>query len=177
MSTSAAGGEPDRRSPWRAAAVAGISLLVLAGIAYGGWRLLQSPAGRNAAVCPSAAPSVATVPAVAVRVLNGTARPRLAGQTAELLRQRGFRIAGVGNAPRVSGRPQLRYGTREAADARITALHVPGAMLVADRRVTNRVDVILGGSFRRLRTPAEAAALTKQANTALLRSASASPCR
>jgi hypothetical protein len=116
---------------------------------------------------------VATLP---VRVLNGTSHHGLAGQTADVLRQRGFRIAGVGNAARLRGRSQLRYGTRDALAARVTALQVPDAVLVADRTVTRRVDLVLGSAFRRLRTPTEVVAATRRAKLPKPRPASAAPC-
>lgn len=166
------------RSRRRAAVGLSVSALLLAGIAYGGWRLLHTPARTPAAICPSATPTVAaTVPTVGVRVLNGTARRGLAGQTASLLRQRGFRIAGVGNGPRVPGRSQIRYGAAEILPARLTALQVPNAVLVADRGVTKRVDIVLGSTFGRLRTPAEVAAAARSARLAAPRPASSVPCR
>ncbi|MEP6462107.1 MAG: LytR C-terminal domain-containing protein [Frankiaceae bacterium] len=170
-------GKPPRQLPWRAVAATGISLLIFAGIAVGGWRLMHSPTQRRAVTCPSASPSASTVATLPVRVLNGTSHRGLAGQTADVLRQRGFRIAGVGNAARLRGRSQLRYGTRDALAARVTALQVPDAVLVADRTVTRRVDLVLGGAFRRLRTPTEVLAATKRAKLPRPRPASTAPCR
>jgi LytR cell envelope-related transcriptional attenuator len=164
------------RRPTRALAAAGISLLLFAGIAYGGWRLLHSPAGHQAASCASATPAAA-LPEVTVRVLNGTGRRGLARATADVLRQRGFRIAGVGNAARVAGRSQVRYGAGQALPGRLMALQLPSALVIADNRVTNEVDVILGGTFRRLRTPAEVAAATTKAKLTAPRPVASAPCR
>lgn len=164
------------RQPARAIAAAGISLALFAGIAYGGWRLLQAPAKRPAAICPTTTPSVGTVPSVPVRVLNGTSRRGLAGSTADLLRRRGFRIAGVGNAARLPGPGQVRYDARYLLPARLTALQVPGSALVADSRVTGRVDLVLGVAFRRLRTPAEITAAAKRARLPSPRPVASGPC-
>ena len=174
---SAAGERPRRRAPWRSAVVWGLSLLLFAGIAYGGWRLLRTPADSSAIACPSASAAVPAVPSVALRVLNGTTRPGLAGSTADLLRQRGFRIVGVGNAARLSGRSQVRYGTRDALAARIASVQLPSAVLVADKKISRRVDIVLGSAFRGLRSPAQVAAATKRAKLPTPRPASSGPCR
>lgn len=167
---------PPRQFPVRAAVATALSLLLFLGIAYGGWRLLHSPAKRKAVACPSVTPSVTRAPAVVVRVLNGTGRRGLAGRTASVLRQRGFRVAGVGNAARVAGRSEIRYAPQQALAARRVALQVPGARLVPDKKATKRVDVVLGGAFRRLRTPAEVAVAAKAANLPSPKPASAAPC-
>ncbi len=167
---------PRRQFPRRAAVAAGLSLLLFLGIAYGGWRLVHSPSKHNAVTCPSVTPSVTRAPAVPVRVLNGTGRRGLAGRTAGVLRQRGFRVAGVGNAARVAGRSEVRYGPQQASAARLVALQVPDARLVPDKKATKRVDIVLGGAFRRLRTPAEVAVATKAANLPSATPASAAPC-
>lgn len=167
---------PLRRFPVRAAVATGLALLIFFGIAFGGWRLLHTPAKSKVLACPSASPSVARAPVVVVRVLNGTGRRGLAGRTATVLRQRGLRVSGVGNAARVAGRTQIRYAPVQALQAQLAALQVPGAVLVADKKATKRVDIVLGGTFRRLRTPAEVAAATKAAQLPTPRPASAAPC-
>lgn len=173
-----AGGPDDpagRRRLIRAITATSISLLIFVSIGYGGWRLLRSTPGPKPVACPSAPPSAATAPTLGVRVLNGTSRSGLAGRTADLLRQRGFRIAGVGNAPRLPGRSQIRYAPREAPSARVTALQLNGALLVADKTVSKRVDIVLGDAFRRLRTPAEVTAASRKAKLPTPRPTA--PCR
>ncbi len=107
--------------PWRlaafvAAAVAAVELLIL--LAIGGGALLDSvshrlereaqqralaPAAKQKAVTP--AKKVAATPElprrrVVVRVLNGNGRTGAAATAASRVRDRGYRIGFVGNAPR-----------------------------------------------------------------------------
>lgn len=149
-----------RRRYLRSLAVALVSLLLFAGIATVGWQWLHSPAA-GIVPCPSGSPK-GRAPKAVVRVLNGTVHRGLARDTAALLSDRGFSIAGVGNAPRVKGATQVRYGAGQNGSARLVALQVPTSVLVADGRVKNRVDLVLGGTFSRLRTTAEVNAAKKK---------------
>lgn len=150
-----------------------ISLLLFTGIAYGGWRWLRSPAASTT-VCPSASPK-GPAPKAVVRVLNGTAHRGLARDTAAALSDRGFSIAGVGNGPKVKGVSQVRYGAGQGSQAHLVALQLPRSVLVADGRVKDRVDLVLGGTFSRLRTSAEVAKASKKARLPKVPTPRASP--
>jgi len=129
--------------PWRLAAfvaggVAAVELLVL--MAIGGGALLEAMsdrlelAARERALAPAAKPkpnSAPRKPAVAtakihlprgrvvVRVLNGNGRTGAAATAASRVRNRGYKIAFVGNAPRTDfGRSLVMYKPGFAGEAR-----------------------------------------------------------
>jgi hypothetical protein len=139
--------------PWRlaafvAGAVAAIELLVI--LAIGGGALLEAMsdrlelAARERALAPAAKKEKATAaaarkPAVAtakihlprgrtvIRVLNGNGRTGAAASAASRVRNRGYRIAFVGNAPRTDfARSLVMYKPGFAGEARRFArdLHV-----------------------------------------------------
>ena len=136
--------------PWRlaafvAGAVAAVELLVL--IAIGGGALLETMsdrlelAARERALAPAAKPKTtrARKPATAtakihlprgrtiVRVLNGNGRTGAAATAASRVRNRGYKIAFVGNAPRTDfARSLVMYKPGFAGEARRFArdLHV-----------------------------------------------------
>ena len=113
--------------------------------------------------CPSPSPEPTAVPAgrIRVKVLNGTDRRGLATTVAEQLRKRGFRVFDVGNDQtdrQVTGTADVRSGPAGAAAARTVAAQVASAVLAPDDRRDASVDLVLGPAFRRLQSPAEAAA-------------------
>lgn len=118
---------------------------------------------------PSATPSAARVlphvvlpppTAVVLSVLNGTNRDLLAKHVADALASQGFHVTGQGNArTAVAGPSQVVYGPGASLKARTAALWVLGSTVVpAPRARPGSVQVVLGSSFTRLATPAEAAA-------------------
>lgn len=153
------------------------ALLLLVGLA-GLWASRDEPA-PVAAACPSptasssAQPSPAALPApgqVRVVLLNGTSRQGLASVVAEQLRGRGFVVVGAGNAPSALAGPSVvtysagGQGAAEQLRRYVAGSRVAGAGPVA----SGAVQLVLGGDFRRLATPAEvlAAALPTPAPAA-----------
>jgi hypothetical protein len=127
---------------------------------------------------PSAAPTkppvtVALPPptAVTLSVLNGTNRALLAKAVGDQLAAQGFHVTGQGNnRVAVNGASQVVFGPGASLLARTTSAWVPGSTLVpAPRAKARSVTLVLGSSFSRLATPAEAAAaqsLTQRPATA-----------
>lgn len=164
----------------RGPVLATLAVLVLLAVAGGGYYLLStSRAAPPVRPCPTPTVAVRLPPrlpdpgSVHVRVLNGTVRRGLARETASLLRARGFVVNGVGNTPGlVPGAPVVRYGAGGQSAAELVALQLPGALVVFDPSVVERVDLVLGSAFSRLRTPAEVSTALRSRT---LRSAAASP--
>jgi hypothetical protein len=162
-----------RRRKMIIAGTAAAALLAVAG--YGITSLISSPRTTTAAAaalpnCPehttrapngqlSALPSSARI---TVNVYNATNRNGLAASTAALLKQRGFVIGKVTNDPLKSNlaqSAQVRGSAAEAAEMRVVAAEVPGTGLRPDTRTDHTVDLVLGGAFTALATPAQATAV------------------
>ena len=156
-----------------------VGVVLLLGLGAGGaWYLNQDQGtATETAVSalptctPTAAPSQTplrvdprlTLPppsAVVLSVLNGTNRSLLAKRVADAMAALGFRVTGQGNARvAVVGPSQVVYGPGASLPARTASLWVPGSVVVpAPRARRGSVQVVLGSSFTRLATPAEAAA-------------------
>ena len=98
---------------------------------------------------------------VKVTVLNGTNRIGLAGDTAKVLKARGFLIKGVGNDPsatKTNGVAVIRYGPAGTSGAQLLGFHFPGAVLVNDGRSGKVVEVSIGKDFDKLQGESEIAA-------------------
>ena len=137
-----------------------------------------APAASGAAGAPGASGAAATaaVPAAAfavltttpkpatitVNVYNATDRAGLASSTAALLKQRGFTIGKIGNAPaalqhKVLGTAEVAGNSAAAQLMTVLGTEVTGAVPVTDLRKDTTVDLILGNGFTALSTPAKAA--------------------
>ena len=136
-----------------------------AGINQGWW---EWPFREEAPPDPVGSPTCGTLPqtvaapaAVRVSVLNATDRSGLAAAVGDELERRGYVVVQVGNdrsGRSVEGTAQLRYGPALSAQAQSLALHIPGAVLVDDGRVSDVVDLALGPGYNRMVPAAEAAA-------------------
>lgn len=144
-----------------------VAVLVLAVAAAGGWfgwrawHGGKSPHARPLAVCetPSSSPSPAAAKTVKVAVLNGTARVGLAHTVAGQLTLRGFSVVKVGNGPATTGPPRVIYAPGETGLALTLAEQVAGAQLYElSTQTPGTVQLDISSGFRRLATPAEAAA-------------------
>jgi len=162
---------PPRRRGGRRRTSRGLLLLlvvvVLAAGAAMAWRFVQPGDDADVAAprakCPSTAPSLTVVaPAqVRVNVYNATERRGLASTVATALRKRGFQVDQVANDPlkrSVTGLAEVRSSTRGADASRTVTAQVGQVVLVPDQRTDASVDLVLGATFKKLVSPAEAAA-------------------
>ena len=121
-------------------------------------REFTTPEPENTAPVFAAPPCVPpdTLPVAAtttqIRVLNGTSRVGLAGQTDLALKARGFVTIEVGNylPVGVQGTARIRFGEQGVATAYTLAAHVPDPIFVLDRREDATVDLILGEQWNDL---------------------------
>ncbi|QMU79921.1 LytR C-terminal domain-containing protein [Streptacidiphilus sp. PB12-B1b] len=122
-----------------------------------------TPSGRaSGAAAVSGAGAAAAGAGITVNVYNATNQAGLAGRTAALLRQRGFTIGTIGNAPaplqnKVVGPAQVTGGAAGAKAMAVLRSEVTGAKPVTDQRKDATVDLVLGNAFTALATPAQAA--------------------
>jgi hypothetical protein len=157
-------------------------VLVLLALAGGGYYLVQRgdddaptetvaqatgcPTPVPAAARPAAAQPAVVLPVpgqVQLRLLNGTGRNGLARTVGNELARRGFRVAGMGNAPKpLTGATRIAFGPGARPAATLVGVHVIGGQLVPVATAPRgSVDVVLGSSFVRLRTAAEVKAATQ----------------
>ena len=163
-----------RRNPLPAV-LAVLVLLAVVGGAYALQRGDDDPPAETlarATDCPKPAapkpvaaqqPVVLPVPGkVQLRLLNGTGRNGLARTVGNELARRGFRVAGMGNAPKpLTGATRISFGPGARTAATLVGVHVLGAQLVpVGAAPRGSVDVVLGSSFVRLRNPSEVKAMT-----------------
>ncbi|GAB6900299.1 LytR C-terminal domain-containing protein [Kineosporia succinea] len=154
-----------RRRRRQALTFAGLFLLVLlTGVgALGnslGWYTLGSPGAR----VPCPAQTVSLPGQTAVNVYNGTERRGLARAVSQELKQRGFRVVQVANAPGGAQKAAVtvRYGVGDEIEARTVARQFPGrAELLRDpgTRRDHSVDVVVGSRYQAMRGRAESASV------------------
>ncbi len=116
----------------------------------------SAPAG--AAPAPAPAPGKITV-----NVYNATGRNGLAGDTAKLVKDRGFVIGTVANDPlrkAVAGPAEVRFGKNGEASSKVVLALVEGATPVSDARADASVDLVLGSAFKALAAPPAAPGAT-----------------
>ncbi len=152
-----------RRRRRRAAVTMTLCVLLLVGafgyaVAYY-QRWIGSEAAANPTCTPTtSAPANPLAPAnIVVNVYNSTKRSGLAGDTAQVLRERGFDVDVVSNDPLhqdISGQAVIRYGKKGTQEAKkVVAKQLKGAKLVRDARTDASVDVVLGQKFTKLAAP------------------------
>lgn len=102
---------------------------------------------------------------VRLMLLNGTPRNGLAKTVADQLAAAGFVVTGQGNAPAaLRGASTVTFGTGGSLAGTLVSHWVLGSRLVGNPKAApGTVQVVLGSTFRRLATPAEAAAAAKAA--------------
>ncbi|WP_417217780.1 LytR C-terminal domain-containing protein [Arthrobacter sp.] len=103
-----------------------------------------------AAACPQEMLPYAQPKDVTVNVLNGTKTPGLAGATAQVLKQRGFRIGDVGNAKLNNSKivAAVVSGTSGRSKALTVQRQLPGTEYVKDaKRSADTVDLIIGDKY------------------------------
>ena len=141
----------------------GDSLALVAGPAPKASGSASAHAGSAAGAATAAATAAALPGAgITVNVYNATNQSGLAGRTAALLKQRGFTIGRIGNAPaplqdKVTGPAQVTGGKAGARAMTVLGSEVAGAKPVTDVRRDTSVDLVIGNGFTTLATPAQAA--------------------
>ncbi|MBF9070750.1 LytR C-terminal domain-containing protein [Streptacidiphilus fuscans] len=100
--------------------------------------------------------------AFTVNVYNATGHAGLAAQTAASLKQRGFTIGKIGNAPatlenKITGSAQITGGTGGKNAMTLLGSELSGATATHDTRADGSVDLYIGNGFTALVTPAQAA--------------------
>ena len=142
-------------------------VLLLAGTALATWRYLDLGVADDVATpkvsCPPTQPPPTVVPPakVKVNVYNATERRGLASAVAAQLKKRGFKVGKVSNDPlkrKVTGLAEVRSSTTGADAARTVVAQVGQVVLVPDQRKDASVDLVLGATFKKLVSPAVAAA-------------------
>lgn len=124
-----------------------LALLLVIGIAWGGWRESRRQASLN-----SYAPADARAPEgtrIKVEVLNGTRTPGLAKRATRYLRDRGFDVVGSGtnSEPRATTVVYNRSSNPEWARLVARALNATAVNLPDSSRYLD-VTVILGADWR-----------------------------
>lgn len=103
--------------------------------------------------CTTVAPVVPLKPAdVSLNVYNATKRSGLAGATAKVAGQRGFKVKKVANDPKnasIKQAAQIRFGPSGADSAKVVQARVPGSVLVKDKRTDDSVDLVLGNGWKK----------------------------
>jgi hypothetical protein len=138
----------------RATVTIAVLLLALAGAFYYASTYFRQPVSKPAAACTTVKPVQPLRPAdVSVNVYNATKRSGLAGTTSQALAKRGFKIKTVANDPlkkTVTKTAEIRYGEPGKQSAELLRKHVPGAVLVKDKRKDDTVDLVIGNAWKQL---------------------------
>lgn len=91
---------------------------------------------------------------VQVRVLNGTDRAGLAGDTAQELTARGFTVLGTANSPTpLATTATVHVGQAGLAHGYTLAAQIEGAMIELDTREDATVDLVLGDEWTEMIDP------------------------
>ncbi|NUR17684.1 MAG: LytR C-terminal domain-containing protein [Terrabacter sp.] len=163
-----AGQDPDRtyhvRRQRRSAIVIVLVLLSMAGAFYYASTYFRDTAPKPGP-CTTVQPQQALTPQdVSLNVYNSTNRAGLAKTVATAATDRGFKVKAVANDPKkttVKQVAQIRYGPEGAASARLVRAHVPGGVLVNDKRKGDTVDLVVGQAWKAFGKEPVAAAPTQ----------------
>lgn len=88
---------------------------------------------------------------ISVNVLNATQQGGLARKVAAVLAERGFKVKQIANDPlkkTIKGIAELRHGPDGLEPAKVLLKHLPTAVLIADKREGDTVDVVIGNGFK-----------------------------
>ncbi|MFM6847720.1 MAG: LytR C-terminal domain-containing protein [Terrabacter sp.] len=163
--TENAGQDPDRtyhvRRQRRSVIVIALVLLSMAGAFYYASTYFRDTTPKPGP-CTTVPPQQALTPQdVSLNVYNSTNRAGLAKTIASAAGDRGFKIKAVANDPkkaRIKQVAQIRFGPDGAASARLVRAHVPGGVLVNDKRKGDTVDLVVGQAWKAFgKVPVEAA--------------------
>jgi hypothetical protein len=150
---------------WRQRSAVVAVVLVVAGVAIGGYELFGSSSSSAPKVlprCPSTTPSPPAAQQARLVVRNATLKTGLAAGVAHQLRQRGFRIGKVGNTPfRGKGVAVVQYSPDRLESARLVAAQFDGATLTQVEG-THVLEIDIGPKYRSLVAVADAEAAEHQ---------------
>jgi hypothetical protein len=111
----------------------------------------SDPEGRP---CTTVVSSGELMPAdISVNVYNATGHGGLARAVGDVLIDRGFNVRDIDNDPEaktVQAVAEVRHGPEGLASAKVVLKHFPGAVLVADKREGDTVDVVIGNRYRNI---------------------------
>ncbi|MDM7829820.1 LytR C-terminal domain-containing protein [Cellulomonas edaphi] len=108
--------------------------------------------------CPPEGAKPVKYSKVKVNVYNGTSTAGLAGRTGDEVKDRGFKVLVVTNAPvQYQGVARINFGIKGVAAAYTLLAHIPGAELKQDARKDASVDLTLGSDFQDLQSLDEVA--------------------
>ena len=142
-----------------------VAALVVSGVFYfhigGAGAQKTSVAAPNYGVTAPCAPEdsngntskYATTSDVTIRVLNGTASSGFAKAVGEALQNRGFTVSEISNYSSTSvERTIIYFGRNAIAQGYTVNSNFKDAIMVMDDRTDKLVDVVLGSSFKNLRS-------------------------
>ncbi|GAB3886839.1 LytR C-terminal domain-containing protein [Terrabacter terrigena] len=148
----------------RSAIVIALVLLSMAGAFYYASTYFRDTTPKPGP-CTTVPPQQALTPQdVSLNVYNSTSRAGLAKTVARTAVDRGFKVKAVSNDPKKAGVKQvaqIRFGPEGAASARLVRAHVPGGVLVNDKRKGDTVDLVVGQAWKAFGKEPVAAAPTQ----------------
>jgi LytR cell envelope-related transcriptional attenuator len=141
-----------------------VLVVLLSGAAWYGYDsvLDVAPAPGPTEVCSTPKPHQKqriSAQSVTINVYNAGRISGLADRTADLLRQRGFTVADVGNDPYDSKikKVEVRGRNKDAPEVLLVGEHLAGETRRGDHRTDTSVDVILGNEYTGLISKAPSA--------------------
>lgn len=138
----------------------------LAAVTAGSWLMIDGtidlspltgsgiPEGQD---CPSGVQQPVVAERIQVSVYNSTNEPGLAGEVAEELQERNFRVSGADNDyfADTGFEGIIRVGERGIRQAYTLQQHLPGTLVDIDDRDDFTLDLVLGSDFDGLEDPDE----------------------
>ncbi len=128
-----------------------VVLLALAGAFYYASTYFSETAPTPAACTTEAPVSALTPQDVSVNVYNATTRAGLAAAVAKDARTRGFKVKAVANDPlkkKIGQNAQIRFGPDGLESAKLLLTHVPGAVMLNDKRKGDTIDLVVGNRWK-----------------------------
>lgn len=123
-------------------------LVLLAVLGYGAWwgykTVLTVGDPKGAVTCVTQSAVMVTPGQVTIRVLNGGTVRNFASDVAKALRERGYKVSGVGNTDEQVGNIVVVGADANAPEVQLVASNFAGVTIRADGRADHTVDVLLG---------------------------------